>query len=125
MNFRNHHYDVQKANGQKRQFDLYLPDGVRALRPRDERQRGDGSYAYGLVDDRGGARRIVMAPGAVPYQYLQEIADRAHDDEPVLERPGPRITAERWNEAWADYLRMKRDAEVGRKRYYQSGNRSR
>lgn len=119
MEYRNYHY----SKGPKPLFDLLLPEGVKAIQSRDEREQGrDGDYAYGLVDDRGNSRRLVMAAGAVPVGHLQELADRARDDEPELVRPGPRPD---WGAIWETFCQWKADVAVGRRRYYQSGNRSR
>ena len=124
MNYRNYRYNVQKANGQRREFELFLPEGMKVLQSRDPREQGrDKNLAFGLVDERpGAASRIVMAAGAAPYQHLQEMAERARDDEPQLVRPGP---APDWQQLWIDYVKERTDAAVGRTRFYQSGNRSR
>jgi hypothetical protein len=123
MNITNFRSSYLKRGAKGRPVEVYLPENQRLMVPRDVREQGDGTYAFGLEDISPGLMpMLAMATGAVPIEHLQELIARARE-EPDL-RPPP-ITAERWNEAFQEHLREQRDKKVGRKRYYQSGNRSR
>ena len=120
MNITNFRSSIVKR-GKGRPVEMYLPDNQKLLVPRDTREQGDGTYAFGLEDTTPGMMPMMaMATGAVPAEHLMELLARARE-EPDL-RPPP-ITTERWNEAFQEHLKEQRDREVGRKRFYQHTKR--
>jgi hypothetical protein len=116
MNITNFRSSMVKR-GKGRPVEVYLPDNQKLMVPRDSREQGDGTYAFGLEDTTPGKMpMLAMATGAVPVEHLQELLARARE-EPDL-RPPP-ISMEQWNIAWQEHLKAARDHEVGRRRFYQ------
>lgn len=117
MNITNFRSSYVKRGTKGRPVEIYLPDNQKLMVPRDSRERGDGTYAFGIEDTTPGLMpMLAMSTGAVPVEHLQELLARARE-EPDL-RPPP-ITYDQWNEAWQEFCKASRDKEVGRKRFYQ------